>query len=234
MNRFGYMKTNWEAGEVALGYWRAVGMAWRQFGGLQTAKHLLIGGKTMDRLNQNTMGSFLTNKIDHARRDAMMMMLLTGISMMVLAHVKRKHAGDDEDDDKDLGMIEGNLIRLLWSVQGETSSMMPIGGGSAEYIRNFTTAIPFVREFTAATKVVDQAYSLAAVNIANDGAEPDNDLDSQWYQEAWKDAYYNRKAGGFEKGDAKIIKSMIDLTGIRNFRDLLDPNYRIDILKRNQ
>lgn len=233
-NRFGYMKTNWEAGEVALGYWRAVGMAWRQFGGIQTAKHLLIGGKTMNRLNQNTMGSFLTNKIDHARRDAMMMMLLTGISMMVLAHVKRKHAGDDEDDDKDLGMIEGNLIRLLWSVQGETSSMMPIGGGSAEYIRNFTTAIPFVREFTAATKVVDQAYSLAAVNIANDGAEPDNDIDSQWYQEAWKDAYYNRKAGGFEKGDAKIIKSMIDLTGIRNFRDLLDPNYRIDILKRNQ
>jgi hypothetical protein len=233
-NRFGYMKTNWEAGEVALGYWRAVGMAWRQFGGAQTAKHLLLGGKTMSRLNQNTIGSFMTNKINHARRDAMMMMLLTGLSMMALAHLKKKHVGDDEDDDKELGVIEGNLIRLLWSVKGETNSMFPVGEGSSEYIKNFTTAIPFVREFTAASKTLHHAWSLGAVNIANNGMEPDPDVDSEFYQDAWKNAYYNRKAGSYEKGDAKIVKDFVDLTGIKNFRDLLDPNYRIDILKRNQ
>ena len=233
-NRFGYMKTNWEAGEVALGYWRAVGMAWRQFGGIQTAKHMLVGGKTLDRYNQNTMGSFMTNKINHARRDAMMMLLLTGLSMMALAHVKKKHSGDEDDDDKDLGLIEGNLLRLLWSVKGETTSMFPVGEGSTEYIKNFTTAIPFVREFTAGIKFFNHAYTLAGVNMANGGQEPDPDLDSEWYQEAWKNAYYNRRSGGYEKGDAKIIKDLVDLTGIRNFRDLLDPNYRIDILKRNQ
>jgi hypothetical protein len=233
-NRFGYMKTNWEAGEVALGYWRAVGMAWRQFGGIQTAKHMLVGGKTLDRYNQNTMGSFMTNKINHARRDAMMMLLLTGLSMMALAHVKKKHSGDEDDDDKDLGLIEGNLLRLLWSVKGETTSMFPVGEGSTEYVKNFTTAIPFVREFTAGLKFFNHAYTLAGVNIANGGQEPDPDLDSEWYQEAWKNAYYNRRSGGYEKGDAKIIKDLVDLTGIRNFRDLLDPNYRIDILKRNQ
>ncbi len=112
--------------------------------------------------------------------------------------------------------------------------MFPVGEGSSEYIKNFTTAIPFVREFTAASKTIHHAWALAGVNIANNGAEPDPDLDSEWYQDAWKNAYYNRKAGAYEKGDAKIIKDMIDLTGIKNFRDLLDPNYRIDILKRNQ
>jgi len=233
-NRFGYMKTNWEAGEVALGYWRAVGMAWRQFGGIQTAKHMLIGGKTMDRLNQNTMGSFMTNKVNHARRDGMMMLLLTGLSMIALAHIKKKHVGSDDEDDKDLGLIEGNMIRLLWSVKGETNSMFPVGEGSSEYIKNFTTAIPFVREFTAAGKTLHHAWSLGAVNIANNGMEPDPDVDSAFYQDAWKNAYYNRKAGSYEKGDAKIVKDFVDLTGIKNFRDLLDPNYKIDILKRNQ
>ena len=233
-NRFGYMKTNWEAGEVALGYWRAVGMAWRQFGGIQTAKHMLVGGKTLSRYNQNTMGSFMTNKINHARRDAMMMMLLTGLSMLALAHVKKKHSGEDDDEDKDLGVIEGNLIRLLWSVKAETTSMFPVGEGSTEYVKNFTTAVPFVREFTAGIKLFNHARNLATVNIVNGGLEPDPDLDSEFYQEAWKDAYYNRKSGSYEKGDAKIIKDMVDLTGIKNFRDLLDPNYKIDILKRNQ
>jgi len=231
-NRFGYMRTNWEAGEISLGYWRAVGMAIRQFGGLQVAKHMLVGGKTLNRMNANTMGTFLTGKVNHARRDAIAMLTLTLISMMLLAYVKRRD--EDDDDDEGLGIIEGNAIRLLWQVKGETNSMFPVGEGSSEYVRNFTTGIPFVREFTAAIKALNHSYSLGAALMANGGVEPDEDLDSQWYQETWKNAYYNRNSGAYEKGDAKIVKDIVDLTGIRNFRDLLDPNYRIDILKRNQ
>jgi hypothetical protein len=152
--------------------------------------------------------------------------------MLLLAYVKRRD--DDDDEDKGLSMLEGNAIRLFWQVKGETNSMFPVGEGSTEYVRNFTTGVPFVREFTAGIKTLNHGYSLGASLIANNGAEPDPNLDSQWYQETWKNAYYNRKSGSYEKGDAKIIKDMVDLTGIRNIRDLLDPNYRIDILKRNQ
>jgi hypothetical protein len=54
------------------------------------------------------------------------------------------------------------------------------------------------------------------------------------YQEIWKDAFYSRQSGAYEKGDAKITKDIVDLTGIKNFRDMFDPNNRIDVLKRNQ
>ena len=35
-------------------------------------------------------------------------------------------------------------------------------------------------------------------------------------------------------GDAKFSKDLVDLTGIKNFRDLVNPQYRIDVLKGKQ
>ncbi len=229
MNRFGYVKTNWEGGEVAAGYWRMIGTAVRHYGIKEVAKHMLIGGKSMNRLNKNTMGKFMTAKVDQARRDAMIMTLLSILSMMALTYVKKK-----DDDDDEIGLVEGNLIRLLWQVKGETNSMFPVGEGSSEYIRNFTTGIPLVREFTALIKFMNHGYSYGTAMLMNGGEEPDPELDSAYYQDLWKNAYYARKAGSYEKGDPKIIKDFVDLTGVRNFRDLLQPENRIDILKRNQ
>ena len=68
----------------------------------------------------------------------------------------------------------------------------------------------------------------------NGGEEPDPDTDGELYQDVWKEAFYSRKSGAYEKGDAKIRKDLMDLSGIKNFRDLIDPNYRIDQMKRNQ
>lgn len=231
MNRFGYMKTNWEAGEVALGYWRAVGLAIRQYGPMETAKHMLIGGKTLNRFNANVMGKFMTGKVNQARRDAIIMSLLTMASLMALSWLRKKK---DEDEEYEPDLLTGNLLRLLWQVKGEATSMFPVGEGSDEYIKNFTTAIPFVREFTAAKKLVTHLYSTTAVKIVNDSIEPDEDLDSQWYQETWKNAYYARAYGSYEKGDSKLIKDFVDLTGIRNIRDLFEPTNRIQVLEQNQ
>jgi hypothetical protein len=239
MNRFGYMKTNWEAGEVAIGYWRAVGMAYRQFGGLQVAKHLLVGGKTLNRFNANTMGKFMTAKVNHARRDLIAMGILTALSMAALVYYKKRKEDDPDEDELTLtqkykNVLMDNMIRLIWQVKGETTSMFPAGEGQTEYIRNFTTGIPFVREFTASQKLVTHAYSTVAVQLSNGGEEPDEDLDSQWYQQNWKDAYYSRKSGSYEKGDSKLIKDFVDLTGIRNFRDLLNPENRLEFLQSKQ
>ena len=68
----------------------------------------------------------------------------------------------------------------------------------------------------------------------NGGEEPDPAYHSALYQDIWKEAFYGRKYGAYEKGDAKVAKDLMDLSGIKNFRDLINPNYRIDQMKGRQ
>ena len=228
LNRFGYLRPNYESGEVAVGYWRAFVTAYRYYGPKEIAKHVLFGSKNLLRDNKTKVNGFYASKIQHAKRDALTMALFTVLSMMALSYVRKK-----DDDDEELSFLEGNAIRVLWGVQGETQSMFPIGGGSKEYVRNFTTFTAYTREFNALMATSSHGFNLLLSYIFNGGEEPNED-DSQWKHEIWKDSHYMRKAGGYEKGDAKLMKDFFDLTGIKNFRDIADPNWRIDIMKRNQ
>ena len=157
------------------------------------------------------------------------MALLTVLAYATLQYVRRK-----DDDDEELGMLEGNAVRLMWGIQGETTAMFPLGGGSQEYIKNFTSASTYLRELTAIKKVGEHTISTIGALTIGGGEEPDPEYDSAVYQSLWKDAYYNKKSGAYEKGDMKLVKDFVDLTGWKNFRDTFDPNYKIDILKRNQ
>jgi hypothetical protein len=228
LNRFGYLRPNYESGEVAVGYWRAFVTAYRYYGPKEIAKHVLFGSKNLLRDNKTKVNSFYASKIQHAKRDALTMALFTVLSMMALSYVRKK-----DDDDEELSFLEGNAIRVLWGVHGETNSMFPIGGGSKEYVKNFTTFTAYTREFNALMATSSHGFNLLLSYIFNGGEEPNED-DSQWKHEIWKDSHYMRKAGGYEKGDAKLMKDFFDLTGIKNFRDIADPNWRIDIMKRNQ
>ena len=249
LNRFGYLRPNWEAGEMALGYWKATARAVKLFGVGNTMKEFLVGSDTLSKLGlsggvktyvikdpktgkiirSENVGDFYAKRVHHARRDAIAMLLLTALSMLLVSFVKRR-----DDDDEELSMLEGNAIRVIWGTKGETVSMFPVGQGSQEYIKNFTTAIPFVREFTAVIKMLNHGFKYGMAMTMNGGEEPDPDYDSELYQGIWKDAFYSRQSGAYEKGDAKLGKDFMDLTGLKNFRDILDPNYRIDMLKRNQ
>jgi hypothetical protein len=249
LNRFGYLRANWEGSEVAMGYWRATARAIKMFGMGNTAKEFFIGSKMMSKVGMNggtkffeirdpntnevigtdNVGDFYTKRIRHARHDAITMMALTLLAMSALAYVKRK-----DDDDEEIGIIEGNAIRILWGTKAETVSMFPIGEGSNEYVKNFTTAIPFMREATAAKNLVSHSLKYGIAMTMNGGEEPDPGYDSQFYQEIWKDAFYTRRYGAYEKGDAKVSKDIVDLTGIKNFRDLVNPEYKIDVLKGKQ
>src|SRR5690606_18123265 len=95
LNRFGYLRPNWEASEAALGYWRAVGIAFNEFGPGETMKHLLLGGffnmnERRKFMGENKMGEFMTSKVAHASRDMMMMFLVTMLSHLALAYVRGK------------------------------------------------------------------------------------------------------------------------------------------------
>lgn len=233
LNRFGYLRPNWEASEVSMGYWRAVRDAWKVYGIPTTMKHLLLGGFTdankLKSFGGNTeMNDFYTRKTSQASRDMVMMGILSMLSYLLLSYVKKK-----DDDDEELSLLEGNAIRILWGVNNETASLMPIGTGQQDYIRNFTSITTYTREFNAVQKLGSHSVNLMFALMMNGGDEPD-DSDSEYYHNVWKKSFYTKKAGAYEKGDPKIMKDFMDLTGIKNFRDLVDPNSRIDILKRNQ
>jgi hypothetical protein len=248
LNRFGYTRPNWEAQEVAVGYWRATYQMYKYFGVGNATKELLVGSKRLNKMGghgidnimsrplkegeqapEGMQNEFYVKHAAHARRDIFAMTLLTVLSMMALSYVRQK-----DDDDEELGMLEGNAFRILWGVKGETLSMFPVGGGSDEYIRNFTTAIPFVREITKIKSMLDHTYKYGLAMAMNGGEEPDPNYDSQFYQEIWKDAFYTKKQGPYEAGTSKLRKDFMDLTGLRNFRDLFNPEIRIDQLKKNQ
>lgn len=229
LNRFGYLRANWEGSEVALGYWRAVAMAVKNYGPMNTLKHMFYGSKNLGRLGEDQMGPMMTRKVKQAGRDALFMVVLSTMAMMALMYVRRK-----DEDDEELSFLEGNAIRILWGVQGETASMFPIGNGSDEYIRNFTSLTTYTREFTSVQKFLAHSWFYTLAMIMNSGEEPDTEEDSEYYQSVWKKAFYSRKSGAYEKGDSKIGKDLMDLTGLKNFRDLADPNYRIDQMARDQ
>ena len=121
--------------------------------------------KTIENPNDDThveheIGDLYVRKVNQAARDALVMMILSSLSMLALAMVKRR-----KDDDEPLSMIEGNAIRILWGTSGEAMAMFPLGAGSQEYIRNFTTALPMVSELTKTTKVVDHALKAMLVIV---------------------------------------------------------------------
>lgn len=245
LNRFGYLRPSWEGADAALGYWRAVGQANKYFGTAATLKEFILGNRLAGKIGgqslnvvpirdpqtgeitgQENVGDFYSVKVAHARKDAIAMATLTILSLMALSYIKQK-----DDDDEELGVLEGNAFRVLWGVKGETTSMFPLGGGSQEYIRNFTTAIPFVREATAMVKAIDHGTKLGMAMVMNGGIEPDPGYTSDYYEEVYKDAFYQRDQGPMKKGDPKIIKDFMDMTGLKNFRDLVNPSNRIDQLK---
>jgi hypothetical protein len=229
LNRFGYLRPNWEGSEAAMGYWRALWLAKNAYGAKEIGKHLLLGSKRMSKNTDNKMGQFLTRKVGQARRDMIAMLILAVLGRMALMYVRKK-----DDDDEELGMLEGNAIRVLWGVKGETLSMWPVGAGGDEYIKNFTTATTYLRELQTAKKFASHAWNYGLAMTLNGGEEPDPAYDSEFYQEIWKDAFYSRKYGAYEKGDAKIGKDLMDLTGLKNFRNTINPNYIIDQMKGKQ
>ena len=91
-----------------------------------------------------------------------------------------------------------------------------------------------VSELTKTLNVVDHALKAMLVLLWNGGAEPDPEIDSELYQEWYKDAFYQKKSGPYEEGTLKLKKDFIDFTAFDNIRDLFTPEVRIDQLKGRQ
>ena len=176
-----------------------------------------------------SIGDLYSRKAAQARRDAVIMSSLTFLSMLALAAVRRK-----DDDDDEISVLEGNLYRILWGTKNEATAMFPIGTGSEEYIKNFTTAIPIINEMQRMQKALSHGFNLGlALIMSGFELEEPTDYDSEYYDRVYTSAVYQRKSGQYEKGDLKITKDLVDLTGYKNIRGMIDPGSKIDYLKRN-
>jgi hypothetical protein len=245
LNRFGYMRPNWEAGDMAFGYWRAVYKVWQVYGTANTLKHMVLGDKLASKFGSNVdtffvidpdtgelvkkEGDFYRRNISQARRDMIAMIIVTMMASGL--YIMLKNNDDDDDDEKAMGFFAGNVMRVMWGVKGETLSMFPLGGGSEEYIRNFTTLTVYTRELKALKAI--GAHSLYYLLAMGMDEMPDKDEDPASYK-LWKNAFYTRKAGFYKKGDAKISKDLFDISGLRNFRNLVDPSVAVQNQKKNE
>lgn len=246
LNRFGYARNNWEAGEVALGYWRAFAYATRYYGPKAALSNLILGTKLSDKffgadsfgtytftdkdgVTKTEKGNLLRKATVQLRRD-----LVAGMTMLILSKLLVDMIAD-KDDDEPIGMLEGNLARLIFGVKGETLSLNPLfPGSSAEYVKNFTSITTYTRELTGLAKVVGHATALSLAYITNNIDEPDPEDSSLFSNMVYEGAFYQRKSGRYEAGEARLKKDLMDFLPISNIIDNISPQDAVDRLKGKQ
>ena len=228
LTRLGHLRPDWEGSGVHYGYFRVMLAAFKYYGPQETAKHLLLGGFTPKWIKNSQMNDLYSSKVAHASRDLIMSSILMMLSLYAMSIVKQRAKDDDE-----LGMIEGNLIRILWSVKNETISMnpIPVFGGTDEYIKSFTSLTSLTKEFTGLSKILGHGLGMAFVAM-NGGEEPSEEDEDTLYAIAYKSAFYQRDQGGYEKGDPKFYKDLADASGYKNISGFFNPGERIDNLKK--
>jgi hypothetical protein len=210
LNRFGARRDSAESGEVAMGYYNALirGLyyyRWKLFAGM-------IG-------KDDSVSPFYAKKAYYAVREIVMASMLYILGTFLQSMVKRM---DDDDDDKIAKNIAYQLLAIYIKTERETRSMVPVPviGSIDEYINQFTSFTNFGRDITRVIKLTEHGLALGGAQV----------FDSEMIDRA---AYYQRKTGIFDKGDAKIMKDIYDVSGFMNFYELYNPEVRVeDAFKR--
>jgi hypothetical protein len=215
-----------------MGYWRALLAIGNLYSYKEMGKHLLLGGFSSRLTKNSPVNAFYSRKAAQASKEFYAALILTAASLLLLSYVRRK-----KDDDEELGMFEGNAIRLIWGLKQETASLTPLPGiGSFdEYLRNFSQVTNLVND---GLKLYRTSEHLAAYMLMGSydlvGADrPDPDDDSIMAG-IFRRGTYQRRVGFYEKDTPKLYKDITDLTGYKNVRDFFDPNYRISIMQKSQ
>lgn len=212
-NRVGRLEDQWSSGTISYGYWRALLKSFKINGFIDTM------GAIFGRPESKTgVSDFYKMKSQMAARE-----FATVAVMYIIGLAIKGAIPPDKEDDKTYGMARVpllNLINIYAKVQRETSSLtpIPIMGGLRSYIET-------VGEFTNANRDVGRIIRLLEHGIFLMGAQIS---DSKYWQ---KNAYYQKRYGPFEKGDAKIKKDLMDLSGYMNLFDIFNPELRSRLYK---
>lgn len=222
--RFGAARQSWEGGDVAQGWWRAMFDVWKFYGFKAGMSQMLLGGfipGLAKKLGAGNVNDYYASKSAKASRELMIASMLFLVGLML-----RNYVNDLRDDDEEPDMVTGNLIRMYWSVQNETTSLLPAPyiGGMDEYIKSFGSMTSATTDMSRIWKTFEHAGALVAMKMADPNGDPTEHTS----------AYYSKKTGPFEAGDPKLWKDIQDLTGFKNIRDFFNPEFRLESMRKLQ
>ena len=217
VNRAGRLQENYSSGTMAYGYWRALLKSMKVNGKFNTLGSIFGMSEAKTGVNE-----FYQMKSQMAAREFATVALMYAIGLAIKGAIP-----PDGEDDKKYGTMNRvmllNLINVYAKVQRETSSMtpVPIMGGLRNYIET-------LGEFTNANRDVASIIRLFEHGIFLMGAQFS---ETKYWQ---KGAYYQKKYGPFKKGEAKIKKDLMDLTGYMNIFENAHPEMRARLYKAQQ
>lgn len=202
-NRFGRGQTNWEGADEALGFYRGIYQAYRYYTYREFLSGL-FGGKGMNE--------FYQRKSQMAAREVAL-----GTAMYILGRMILAAIPDDDEDDMTFGTAAlYSLVAVYAKVDMETRSLIPliVVGGIDNYFENLSSFTNAGRDLVRMKDLLEHGFYL--------GLSPFTD--AEWVQ---KGAFYQRRTKLFDKGEAKIKKDIMNITGYMNIYELFNPQERI-------
>jgi len=207
-NRFGRRQTSWEAGNTAYGFYRALIKSISVNGFLPTLRSIFGSSE-----EQTGVSMYYQRKSQMAVREMLVSSALFFLGLLI----KSALPDDDEDDMNWLTRsVLLNMVAVYAKVDMETRSLvpLPIFGDIDSYIKQFGSLTNANRDVARILTMIDHGIFLGL------SAFTDNE-----YVE--KKAFYQKKSGYFDKGEAKIKKDIADITGYMNIYDFFYPEQRV-------
>lgn len=206
---------SWDSEEAYTGWYVALGRMFKYYGFGKTSKALLYDTFLpgfVKRAMPLTDSELSDEGAEYYRSRAGMAAreILFALAFYMLYQALRDMLRDSDDDE--LSYAELMTIRSLVKVTNESRSLvpLPIIGKPADYIDQFGQFTTALREGETLWNLSENA--LWYVDYSLTGSE-----------HAYERGFYQRDAGRFEEGDAKIMKNLNDLLSISNIQDVIDP-----------
>jgi hypothetical protein len=179
----------------------------------------MLPGFAVDKLGGSDVPLVLRNKVFQARNETLIAITLYVMSVQLRAMV---FPGDD-DDEVELTWSQMQAMRALAKVSNESRSMVPIpiAGKLEDYIKNFATFTTALNEFQNYAKMLNNGLYYILYEV----------FESDYF---YDQSYYQRRAGRYEAGDAKIVKDIYKVTSIENIQDAIDPSYSLKELYKKK
>lgn len=215
--RFGRARDNWENAEYKVGWYRVVwDMIFKYYGFTETMKSMLPGF-IAKKVGGTKVNEFYRTRAQRAGRE-----VVAAFMMMVLFNALRKMIFDD-DDEEEIPWVTAQFARTFAKVANETRALVPLPkiGKMEDYVDNFTTFTTAFREGKTLAKFANNGINWMLYETT--GGE-------DYYEQA----FYQRRYGPYEKGDAKVLKNFNDLTGYDNIQALFEPGYKVKEQYRNR
>ena len=201
-NRFGSRRENHEGSEIAIGYYNGLYQALKYYGYREVF---------MSIFSKNTkVEPFYRQRVQWAARE-----LAVSIVLMLIGNALSSLVSSWKDDDDEVTVpkiLVYNMLAIFLKVERETRGLVPLPGigGFEGYLTQLSSFTNAGSDFVKLGKLVAHGGALAIAQVSDD----------EFVQ---RGAYYQRKSGYWEEGDAKIKKDMMDVTGAGNIYNIFNP-----------